>query len=66
MSERNDSKTNKNTARVKTRSVKYEIWRITTQLLPSECLKDGLPAIRCLVVEDDVNRPVMRNMIAWT
>ena len=36
MSERNDTKTNQYAARVKTRSVKFEIWRIITQLPPNE------------------------------
>ena len=59
MSERNDTKTNQYVARVKTRSVKFEIWRIITQLPPNEYLNDRLPAIRCLVVEDGVNRPII-------
>jgi hypothetical protein len=59
MSERNDTKTNQYAARVKTRSVKFEIWRIITQLPPNEYLNDRLPANLCLVVEDGVNRLII-------
>ena len=58
MSERNDTKINQYAERVKTRSVKFEIWQIITQLPPDEYLNDRLLAIRCQVVKDGVNRPI--------
>jgi hypothetical protein len=39
--------------------VKFEIWRIINQLPPNEYLNDRLPAIRCLVVEEGLNRPII-------